>query len=188
MKRLLLLFISLLICSIVYSEELMEKKEELKEQIVKNFNEKNIDTDLIIEYAKLFLPEKFHYDDDKMRTPYFSEDFYSWRISFILKDEYITEDLYKDGVAIFSYTVDVRKLTGEARITGVMEKRENIYRKQYESFKVKTAQYDSLLKGIKDYNLLHEYYKRMNNLIYLCNSVTENNIASSGWCKIKFAI
>ena len=127
MKRLLLLFISLLICSIVYSEDLMEKKEELKEQIVKNYNEKNIDTDLIIEYAKLFLPEKFHYDEDKMRAPYFSEDNYTWMIWFTLKDEYITEDLYKDGVAIFSYNVDVRKLTGEARITGFMEKSEGIY-------------------------------------------------------------
>ncbi len=127
MKRLLLLFISLLICSIVYSEELMEKKEELKEQIVKNFNEENIDTDLIIEYAKLFLPEKFHYDDDKLRTPYFSEDFYSWMIWFSLKDEYITEDLYKDGVAKFGYEVSVRKLTGEARITGFMEKSEGKY-------------------------------------------------------------
>ena len=45
----------------------MEKKQELKEQIVKNFKENNNDTNLIIDYAKLFLPKTFIYDDNKMK-------------------------------------------------------------------------------------------------------------------------
>ena len=118
MKRLILLLISFTICSFLYSDDLTDKKAELREQVVNNFKENKIDEDLIIEYAKLFLPKSFAFDDVKMKTPYFFDSNYYWWISFNLKDEYISDDLFVDGVAKDGYEVSVRKSTGEAMLSG----------------------------------------------------------------------
>ena len=87
MKRFLLLFISFITCFFLYSEEFMDKKAAFREQVVKNFNENKINNDLIIEYAKLFLPNDFLYNN-KIKTPYLNEDNYYWTISFRLKNKY----------------------------------------------------------------------------------------------------
>ena len=118
MKRLLLMLISFTICSFLYADDLTDKKAEFREQVVKNFKENKIDEDLIIEYAKLFLPKNFAFDDVKMKTPKLSEVNYFWRIWFDLKDEYISDDLFVDGVATVSYMVSVRKSSGEAMLNG----------------------------------------------------------------------
>lgn len=121
MKRLLLLLISFNICSFLYSDELTDKKSEFRKQVVNNFKENKIDEGLIIEYAKLFLPKSFSYDDVKMKTPYFFDTNYYWWISFNLKDEYISDDLFVDGKAKDGYEVSVRKGTGEAILNGWTE-------------------------------------------------------------------
>lgn len=118
MKRLLLLLISFTICSFLYSDDLTNKKAELREQVVNNFKENKIDEDLIIEYAKLFLPKSFSFDEVKMKTPRLSEYNYYWYVSFDLKKEYVTDDLFIDGVAKDGYEVSLRKSTGEAMLSG----------------------------------------------------------------------
>ena len=151
MKKKLLLFINFIICFFVYSEELMEKQQELREQIVKNYTENTNDINLIIDYAKLFLPKTFIYDDNKMKTPTLSENNYYWTICFDIKNEYITEDLFKDDIAVVGYTVTVRKVTGEAMLNGYLEQIRNVYQIQYMNFQRKINQYDSLLKSMKKY-------------------------------------
>lgn len=178
MKKKLLLFINLIICFFVYSEELMEKKQGLREQIVKNYTENTNDINLIIEYAKLFLPENFHYDDNKMKTPTLSENNYNWTICFVIKNEYITEDLYKDDIAIIGYTIRIRKVTGEAVIGGWIEVIQNIYQIQYMTFQRKINQYDSLLKSIKKYSQFCNLYKRMNYLADQGTCVNEDNLTN----------
>ena len=178
MKKKLLLFINLIICFFVYSEELMEKKQGLREQIVKNYTENTNDINLIIEYAKLFLPENFHYDDNKMKTPTLSENNYNWTICFVIKNEYITEDLYKDDIAIIGYTIRIRKVTGEAVIGGWIEVIQNIYQIQYMTFQRKINQYDSLLKSMKKYSQFCNLYKRMNYLADQCTCVNEDNLTN----------
>ena len=178
MKKKLLLFINLIICFFVYSEELMEKKQELKEQIVKNFKENNNDTNLIIDYAKLFLPKTFIYDDNKMKTPTLSENNYNWTICFVIKNEYITEDLFKDDIAVVGYTVTVRKVTGEAMLNGYLEQIRNVYQIQYMTFQRKINQYDSLLKSMKKYSQFCNLYKRMNYLADQGTCVNEDNLTN----------
>lgn len=178
MKKKLLLFINFIICFFVYSEELMEKQQELREQIVKNYTENTNDINLIIEYAKLFLPENFHYDDNKMKTPTLAENNYSWIIDFVLKNEYITEDLYKDDIAIIGYTVTVRKVTGEAMLNGYWELIRNVYKIQYMNFQRKINQYDSLLKSMKKYSQFCNLYKRMNYLADQGTCVNEDNLTN----------
>ena len=178
MKRLLLLLISFTICSFLYSDDLTDKKAELREQVVKNFKENKIDNDLIIEYAKLFLPNDFAFDDVKMKTPYFFDTNYYWWISFDLKDEYISDDLFVDGVATVSYMVSVRKSSGEAMLNGWEQLKRNDYIIQYRNFERIINQYNSILKDIKDYSQFLEFYKRMDHLVYTCHGITKNDTRS----------
>ena len=177
MKRLLLLLISFTICSFLYSDDLTDKKAKLREQVVKNFKENKIDNDLIIEYAKLFLPNDFLYNN-KIKTPYLNEDNYYWTISFRLKNEYITDDLFIDGIATVGYTVTVRKETGEAMLNGWTEIILNDYQIHLKNFRQKINQYYSLLKSIKNYNQFCQFYERMNYLTDKFIGVTENDITS----------
>lgn len=178
MKRLILLLISFTICSFLYSDDLTDKKAKLREQVVKNFKENQIDKDLIIEYAKLFLPKSFAFDDVKMKTPYFFYSNYYWWISFNLKDEYISDDLFVDGKAKDGYEVSVRKSTGDAMLSGWSLIILNDYQIQFKNFRRKINQYDSLLKTIKDYNQFCQFYERMNYLTDKFIGVTENDITS----------
>lgn len=175
MKRFILLLISFTICSFLYSDDLTDKKAELREQVVNNFKENQIDKDLIIEYAKLFLPKSFAFDDVKMKTPYFFDSNYYWWISFNLKDEYITDDLFVDGIAKDGYEVSVRKSTGDAMLSGWSQIIKNDYIIQYNDFSRKIDHYDFILRGIKDYNQFREFFKRIDDLFYFCIDVTENN-------------
>lgn len=178
MKRLLLLLISFTICSFLYSDDLTDKKAELREQVVKNFKENKIDEDLIIEYAKLFLPKSFAFDEVKMKTPGFNDVNYFWRIWFDLKDEYISDDLFVDGVATVGYMVSVRKSSGEAMLNGWEQLTRNDYIIQYRNFERKINQYDSILSGIKDYSQFRELYKRIDHLVYTCTGLTKNDVRS----------